>query len=178
MSRFLNFLSNIFNLYHPYSGTIHSFHCESGPNKEKRFSSQHQRWLKEKHEAALPGDSHLPSALITVVICWFKQTHPDNVSIIFFFFLSSTTEVNFNRMCWQQLAPSHHPGRQCPLVSELSPPCELSNPDRLSRTHISPIWGWSSSQWLPVIGEHLWKGPNGECLPSKRLEAVVGHVSL
>lgn len=29
MSRFLNFLSNIFNLYHPYSGTIHSFHCES-----------------------------------------------------------------------------------------------------------------------------------------------------
>lgn len=60
MTRFLNFLSNIFNLYRPYSGTIHSFHCESAPVKEKRFSSQHQWWLKEKHEAALPGESHPP----------------------------------------------------------------------------------------------------------------------
>lgn len=69
MSRFLGFLSNILNLYHPHLDTIHLFNCESGGIKEKHYCRQHQWWLKENHEAALPGEPYLPSALITVVIC-------------------------------------------------------------------------------------------------------------
>lgn len=178
MSRFLSFLSNILNLYHPHLDTIHLFNCESGGIKEKHYCRQHQWWLKENHEAALPGESYLPSALITVVICWFKQTHPDNVSIIYFFFFFSTTEVDFNRMCWQQLAPSHQPGRQCPLVSKLSHPCELSSPARPSTTHMA------QTEDIPLpsgchssLNGHE-SAPPDESLPSKHHGAVVGHLIL
>lgn len=69
MSWFLSFLSNILNLYHGNSRTIYLLNRESDCIKEKHFYCQHQWWLKEKHQAALPGESHLPSAPITIAIC-------------------------------------------------------------------------------------------------------------